>query len=315
VSKIDSTPAVSVIMSIHDGAATVEAAVRSIIRQSFADWELILIDDGSRDDAAQRIARLDDSRIHIVRHGERRGLACRLNEAVGLARGRFIARMDADDICYSDRLKIQVDFLDGNPEIDLVASKTLVFRGAGEIIGVMTPAVSHADIVARPGFVFPHPTWCGKAAWFRENKYDETMPITQDQELLLRTAPHSRFAAIDKILLGYRKDGINLSKSARGRLLFSRALWRQAGKSVGKARAIVQIARQIAIFGADAVAIMLGAEEWLLRRKVVAPLTKEEIVRWQALWRDMGEDNDSGSRAQMGAPSVQPQGSPKRQRS
>ena len=306
MSSLQSTPAVSIIMSIYDGAATVEPAVRSVVNQTLADWELVLIDDGSRDDGANRIAKFDDPRIRIVRHDERKGLASRLNEAVRLARGSFIARMDADDICYPDRLRAQLDFLQANPDVDLVASKALVFRGAGEVVGVMAPPLAHEDIVARPynGFVFPHPTWCGRAAWFRKHKYDEAMPITQDQELLLRTAKHSRFAAIDRILLGYRKDTINLSKSARGRLLYLRALWRQTGKSGGKHRAIAYVARHIAIFSADALAIGVRAEEWLLQRKIIAELTGEEAAQWRALWDGVNAAGGAGLGARVQAVST-----------
>lgn len=283
-------------MSIHDSAATIGPAVRSIINQTLADWELVLIDDGSRDDGASHVASFDDPRIRIVRHIERKGLAARLNEAVGLARGLYIARMDADDICYPERLKAQIDFLRANPEIDLVASKALVFRGTGEILGVMAPPVVHDAIIARPysGFVFPHPTWCGKAAWFRKHRYDETMPITQDQELLLRAARQSRFATVDRILLGYRKDGISLSKSARGRVLFSRALWRHAAQSGGRSRAVIQIARQIAIFAVDAAAIGMNADEWLLKRKVVTHLAGDDRTQWLTLWRDANNSDDVG---------------------
>jgi hypothetical protein len=208
--------------------------------------------------------------------------------------------MDADDICYPERLKAQIDFLQANPEVDLVASKALVFRGTGEILGVMAPPVVHDVIVAHPynGFVFPHPTWCGKAAWFRKHRYDETMPIAQDQELLLRTSRHSRFASVDRILLGYRKDGIDLSKSARGRALLSRALWRQAAQAGGKSRAVMQIVRQIAIFVADAAAIGVRAEEWLLKRKVVTQLASGERAQWDALWREVSASSVASSQIQ-----------------
>jgi glycosyltransferase involved in cell wall biosynthesis len=315
VTESTSAPIVSVIMSIHDSAATVDTAIRSLIGQTETDWELVLIDDGSRDDGAERVAKYNDPRIRIVRSGERKGLACRLNEAVTLARGAFIARMDADDICYPERLKTQVTFLQANPDIDLVASKALVFRRAGEIVGVMAPPVAHEDIIARPynGFVFPHPTWCGRAAWFRTYKYDEEMWITQDQELLLRTAQQSRFATIDRILLGYRKEGISLSKSACGRMLFSRALWRQAGRTGTKNRAIAQIAKHIAKFAADMVAVGLRAEGWLLRQKIVTSLTEEETAQWRALWRDMGAGNETGVQIQIEAQSARSPTSSKRQ--
>lgn len=314
VTESNPAPAVSVIMSIHDSAATVDSAIRSVIAQTETGWELILIDDGSRDDGADRVAAHNDPRIRIIRSGERKGLACRLNEAVGLARGAFIARMDADDICYPERLKSQVAFLQANPDIDLVASKAIVFRRAGEIVGVMAPPVAHDDIIARAynRFIFPHPTWCGRAAWFRTHRYDEAMPITQDQELLLRAAQHSRFATIDRILLGYRKEGISLSKSARGRILFSRALWRHAGESGTKRRAIAQMAKHIAIFAADMAAIGLRAEEWLLRQKVGTTLTDDEAAQWRALWRDVGAGDEPGLQVQAGAQSVRAPSSPKR---
>ena len=201
-------------MSVRDSAATLNLAICSIIWQTLTDWELVLIDDGSRDDSAARAVAFGDPRIRIVRHEESRGLACRLNEAVRLARGEFIARMDADDICYPERLAVQVGVLQSDPRIDVLASKALVFRRQGEIVGVMSTPKTHEEIVAQPyrGFMFPHPTWCGRAAWFRKYQYDERLWITQDQELLLRAAGSSRFAAVNKILFGYRKERLGLAR-------------------------------------------------------------------------------------------------------
>jgi glycosyltransferase involved in cell wall biosynthesis len=215
-------PIVSIIMSMRDSATTLNFAIRSIIWQTLTDWELILIDDGSRDDGAARAAKFGDPRIRIIRHDESRGLACRLNEAVRLARGEFIARMDADDICYPERLAEQVSLLESNPRIDLLASKAVIFRRQGDIVGAMAPRTLHDEIVAQPykGFMFPHSTWCGRAAWFRKYQYNERLWITQDQELLLRAAESSRFSAVNKILLGYRKERIGLAKSIQGRMIY-----------------------------------------------------------------------------------------------
>lgn len=289
-----SLPAVSVIMSIRDSAATVNSAVRSLIGQTFTDWELVLIDDGSRDDGAARAAKFNDPRIRIIRHEEPRGLACRLNEAVCLARGEIIARMDADDICYPERLYVQASFLESNSNIDLVASKALVFRRQGEIVGVMSPPITHGEIIAHPykGFMFPHPTWCGKTSWFRKHQYDEAMWITQDQELLLRTAAFSRFAAIDKLLLGYRKEHISLSKSMHGRMLYSRAVWKHARQSGGQTYAVAQIALHFTKLATETAAMSFGAEEWLLKQKLES-LTPEEATRWRAVWDEISHANEN----------------------
>jgi glycosyltransferase involved in cell wall biosynthesis len=288
-------PIVSVIMSMRDSAATIDAAIRSIICQTLTSWELILIDDGSRDDSAARAAAFGDPRIRIIRYEESRGPACRRNEAVRLARGEWIAVMDADDICYPERLAVQVGVLRSAPKIDVLASKAMVFRRQGEIVGVMPAPATHDEIVARPyrGFSFTHPTWCGKAAWFRKHQYDEKLRVVEDQELLLRAAASSHFAAIDKILLGYRKERINLSKSIRERTLFSRAIWRHAQQSGAYARAVTDIALQLAKFAADAVATGLGAEEWLLKQKLISPLTPDEAAQWRRIWSDISNANEN----------------------
>jgi glycosyltransferase involved in cell wall biosynthesis len=283
-------PAVSVIMSMRDGAATIEASIRSLIRQTYPDWELVLIDDGSRDDGAARAAKFGDPRIRIVSHSESRGLACRLNEAVALSRGKFIARMDADDICYPERLAAQTALLLSDSRLDLVAAKALVFRGQGEPLGLYPTPVTHADIAADPlaGFKFPHPTWCGKAEWFRKNRYDERMMRAQDQELLLRAAATSTFSAVDKILLGYRQESLSLPNSMKGRLLFAGATWRDARHSGHYAQAAKHSLLNLLKFGAEAVAIALGAgmEEFLIRRRYL-PASAEDIARWRSVWNEM----------------------------
>jgi glycosyltransferase involved in cell wall biosynthesis len=288
-------PIVSIIMSMRDSAATLNSAIRSIIWQTLTDWELVLIDDGSRDDSATRVAAFGDPRIRIIRHEESRGLACRLNEAVRLARGEFIARMDADDICYPERLAVQVGVLRSDPGIDVVASKAVVFRRQGEIVGVMSTPTTHDEIVAQPyrGFMFPHPTWCGRAVWFRKYQYDERLWITQDQELLLRAAGSSRFSAVGKILLGYRKERLGLAKSLRGRMIYSAAIWRHARQSGAYARAVTDIFLHLTKFAAEVTASGVGAEEWLLKQKLNSSLTPEEAEQWHMVWSEMSRANEN----------------------
>jgi hypothetical protein len=282
-------------MSMRDSAATLNSAIRSIIWQTLTDWELILIDDGSHDDGAARAAKFGDPRIRIRRHDESRGLAYRLNEAVRLARGEFIARMDADDICYPERLAVQVGVLRSDPGIDVLASKAVVFRRQGEIVGVMPAPATHDEIVARPyrGFPFTHPTWCGRAAWFRKYQYDERLWITQDQELLLRAAGSSRLSAVNKILLGYRKERIGLAKSLRGRMIFSAAIWRHARQSGAYARAVTDIALHLTKFAAEVMASGLGMEEWLLKRKLNSPITPEEAEQWHRVWSEVSRASEN----------------------
>ena len=168
-------PLVSVVMSMRDSAETVCAAVRSLQLQSLKDWELIAIDDGSRDQSAVIVESFRDSRIRLIRETRSAGLATRLNQAVMMSRGDFIARMDADDLCFPNRLQLQVEYLQRNPSVDLLGCRAVVFTDNATLIGMLPLGLSHESITSRPfsGFPFPHPTWCGRAKWFRNNPYNE----------------------------------------------------------------------------------------------------------------------------------------------
>jgi glycosyltransferase involved in cell wall biosynthesis len=229
------SPLVSVIMSMRNSASTVEAAVRSVLQQTLADWELIVIDNGSSDQSGTIVAGFDDTRIRLVREASTTVLAARLNQAVALSRGELIARMDADDICFPERLARQVARLREYPELDLIGCGAVVFTSKGALVGELPVGRVHQDIVARPfaGFPFPHPTWCGRASWFRNNPYDSSIGYAEDQDLLLRCFRHSRLGAVDAVLLAYRQDQLALRKLLPGRATFMGSLWRH-GRATGE---------------------------------------------------------------------------------
>ena len=106
-----SNPVITIAMPFYNSAATLELSIRSLLNQSYGDFELLLCDDGS-DDQGLAIARsFDDPRVICWSDGRRLRLAARLNECIDRARGLYLARMDADDIAYPDRLRQQLDFL------------------------------------------------------------------------------------------------------------------------------------------------------------------------------------------------------------
>lgn len=214
-------PLVSIAMPVYNAGRYLRPALVSILQQTFADWELIIIDDGSSDDAVDGIRDLQDSRIRVLHDGLNKGLAARLNEAIDLARGRYFARMDQDDVSYPERLARQLTLLERNPEIDLCAVRCVAIDADDQLVGIIPHAMTHEAICARPwiGFHLPHPTWFGRIEWFRRHRYASPGPyFCEDQELLLRSYRDSRFASTPEVLFAYRvRNSINWVKSAKTR--------------------------------------------------------------------------------------------------
>jgi glycosyltransferase involved in cell wall biosynthesis len=197
-------------MPIFNAGKYLRPAVLSVIKQSFRDWELLLIDDGSTDDSLDSINDIQDKRIRIIRDGLNKGLAARLNEAIDLAHGKYFARMDQDDISYPERFARQVALLDEDKTLDLVGVRSIVISGDDEISGIFPYSSDHYSLCARPwrGFYFMHPTWMGRIKWFRRYRYASPGPfLCEDQELLLRSYEMSRFSIIPDILFAYRVRG------------------------------------------------------------------------------------------------------------
>lgn len=276
---------VSIIMAMRNSAPTIEAALRSLLLQTHTDWELILIDDCSNDDSIEKAARYADPRIRLVRGEICKGLAHRLNEATRLASGNYIARFDADDVCYPERLEKQVAFLAEHPNIDVVAAGALVFDDRGSAIGRLPLRTTHEAICENPmsGFYFAHPTWMGRSAWFLNNPYDSRRLKAQDQDVLLRSFKRSRFSALPEVLLGYRQDTISLSKTISSRYHFSCSLLAFGRADDCRFRATCAVCMQTLKGAADAFAISTGLSRKLLKHRAL-PLSESEISKWADVW-------------------------------
>lgn len=218
------SPMVTVAMPIYNAGEYLRLAVRSIVQQTCTNWELLIIDDGSTDNALRDIADIQDPRIKIHCDGSNRGLAARLNEAIDLAEGMYLARMDQDDVSYPERFARQLATLQENPALDLVATRAVTIDEGNRLTGLFPDAISHEEICSRPwrGFFLPHPTWMGRVEWFRKHRYAEPGPyFCEDQELLLRTYQLSRFHTADEILFAYRtRSKTNWKKLKKTRQTF-----------------------------------------------------------------------------------------------
>jgi glycosyltransferase involved in cell wall biosynthesis len=276
-------PLISVGMSVRNCERTLGAAISSILRQTFQDWELILIDDGSTDRTLEVAANFMDPRIRVVEKESsgKYNLPARLNEAVALACGKYFARMDGDDIAFPERFSRQVAFLDAKPEVDLLATAMIVFKDDGTLLGCRPVPTSHAEICARPwaGFQMGHPTWMGKLEWFRRNPYLETCVRMEDKELLFRTCKTSKFACINEPLLGYRENSLSVSKVMSARWCFAKVLVNEGNLK----EAILGLGGQLAASLRDIAAISSGLNYKILKHRAV-PVGPNVTEGWTQLW-------------------------------
>ncbi len=202
-----SQPLVTVAIPVFNGGFWLELAVFSVLNQTWKHWELLILDDASTDDGIERLKIFSDPRIKLISDGENRGLPSRINQAVSIANGKYLARMDQDDICHPERLAKQVAFLENNPSIDLLATKCVTIDNEDCVNGMLPFVRDDAAICRRPwqGFYMPHPTWMGRTEWFRRNPYQDPGPFCcEDQELLLRAHISSCYHALSEPLLAYR---------------------------------------------------------------------------------------------------------------
>ncbi len=276
-------------MSAYNASGTISLALRSILTQTYQNWELIVVDDGSTDRTAEVVLQVKDSRIRLIREpSANMGLVSRLNQCVRLARGQYVARMDADDVAYPQRLERQVQFLEVHRDIDLLGTGAVIFKGAGEIIGRYPTASSHEAICRRPWWGFPlaHPTWMGKRTWFLDHPYSEQDVRCEDQALLLQSFSCSRFAALEEVLLGYRMVEISAGKLVKGRLNYCCRLLRQVNDMPSAMTFMQGIVVHSLAFGRDLLLDVSGSlNRWSRRSFQVA----NDQVRsdWQVVWRSI----------------------------
>jgi glycosyltransferase involved in cell wall biosynthesis len=278
-------PIITIAMPFYNSAATLELSIRSLLNQSYSDFELLLCDDGSNDQGLEIAHSFDDPRLVCWSDGRRLRLAARLNECIDRARGRYLARMDADDVAYPDRLARQLAFLETHTEVDLCSAGAMVFGKRGRPLWRFSPAQDHAGITRSPfrGFPLWHPLWMGRIEWFRRWRYEETAWLAQDQELLLRSYQLSRFANLPEVLLGYRRERITLGKLFRYKLLHIEYVSRQPGAVSNGWQKLQLLAVSSARFGANCAAVLGGFEHRLGHQAAEAPTTSE-LARWRNLW-------------------------------
>lgn len=183
-------PLISVIMSVYNGETYLAEAVESVINQTFANFELIVINDCSSDSTGSILAELSskDSRIKVHTNEVNLRLPASLNKAISLCQGKYVARMDADDICLPDRLEKQYQFMEEHPDVALSSCRFMtvkngVYASGGAGGRCDNDALRAMLLVANP---ILHPGVIAKAEVMKQLCYDETLTCTEDLELWTR---------------------------------------------------------------------------------------------------------------------------------
>lgn len=218
-----SRPIVSVLMAVHNGLPYLDEAVDSILNQTITDFEFIIVDDGSTDGSSEWLSdkATTDPRIRVISQSNT-GIARALNHGLRFAQGRFVARMDADDVSCPTRFEVQVRLMERDPGLVIVGSAVEKITATGQAYDTKAPPTGHDDIrkhlLLGDAQALVHPV-----AMIRKEimdvvaGYDERFTTSQDLDLFLRLTERGRAANVTSVLLQYRQHNQS-SNSLRNQL-------------------------------------------------------------------------------------------------
>ncbi len=204
-------PAVSILMPVYNSARYIKPAVQSVLEQTFGDFELIVVDDGSTDATGSILTRLagKDRRIKLIRRPNT-GIVGALNDALAEARGELLGRMDGDDICLPDRLQKQVDWMCRHPQIVALGGQVEIIAPDGGLLMRSDLPLQHESIdrqlLAGIGGSIIHPAAMLRAEPVRRlGGYRREFQYVEDLDLFLRLAEIGQLANLPDTLLKYRQ--------------------------------------------------------------------------------------------------------------
>jgi glycosyltransferase involved in cell wall biosynthesis len=202
-------PIISVIMATYNNAEFLESAVLSILNQSFKEFEFIIIDDCSTDNTKELLQKITDKRIKIIFNEKNLQLAASLNKGIEQSKGKYVVRMDSDDISTPNRIEKQVDFMEKNPEIGILGTQYKLIDKYNQVLKYSSNPLTHFQIIwdylTKMEYPLTHATTIIRRQLLIDaGGYNPKFIREQDGELFLRLVFDTKFANLPDNLYIYR---------------------------------------------------------------------------------------------------------------
>jgi glycosyltransferase involved in cell wall biosynthesis len=267
-------PTVSVVLPVRDGAATITAALRSVLEQTFTSLEVIVVDDGSRDGTREIVERLVDARLTLAESAGR-GIVAALNTGIELARGSLIARMDADDVSHQRRIELQVAWLQAHPGVDVVGTGFRALDDAGTEVAVVPTLIDDVAIRRQLHLQSPfgHGTVVMRKDLLRGVGYAGAHEYAEDYDLWRRLAvAGATFGNVPEPLYDYRlpsaQSGARRRTQRHSRNAVRRAVWASCELPAVDARDVSSRSLAYAAMGTSAYGKLLRAQYLAVEKRL-----------------------------------------------
>lgn len=207
-------PLVSILLPCYNGGKYLKECINSVFAQTYQNFELIVIDDASTDDSETVIKSIKDKRLVHLKNDTNKGITSCLNKAIKLAKGKYLARIDADDRMISSRLNLQVSFLESNPEYGMVGGQYDIIDTAGVPFNRIYPPLGNEELKLCMLFFnpFAHPAVTMRSDVAKKLLYNPQYKYCEDYELWFRVAEQHKFKNLAHPLLEYRIHEENSSR-------------------------------------------------------------------------------------------------------
>lgn len=279
-------PLVSIMMPCFDAESTLRMALASLHAQTYENWEAVVVDDGSTDGTRELLRRFGDPRLRVERFESNRGRGAARQRGLEMARGEFLAFLDADDWLFPDKLATQISLMQAHPEIAVVSGGSVITDAGGDAIGLFHPGLTTGQSFTigemthpgRPPLSFPPCMVRMRAA--RGARFNPEFRRSQDSDFLIQAMLGKRYGVSSDLVYAYSQaEAANLEKTLEGYHYRLRCYSQYTGQFPVRARS--EMVKTLARMGAYKVAGWLGAEQLLIHRRW-QPITPQAKAAYSA---------------------------------